>query len=214
MFVVKRKLAAFATKENMFNQSINLEAKKLVKQRNLRVKLPKVEPPGFIDEMKQLKKKITRISDTWQVRLITEMLIVLLLGRWLVYICQSCNAVFLLTDGTHLVRFDTNVNFTYLPDFPHVYKEDTTVQNFVKVNNMIYVISCISGKSAIRINASDPTAVWVEMKWKDKYKNKKYIAFKDAILAIGSQSDYMNYDCQSTLPKSSAVYMYNTTTNI
>ena len=214
MLVVKQKLDAFSTKENMFNQSINLEAKKLVKQRNLRVKLPKVEPPGFIDEIKQLNKAITRISNIWQVRLITAMLIVLLLGRWLVYICQSCNAVFLLTDGTHLVRFDTNVNFTYLPDFPHVYKEDTTVQNFVKVNNMIYVISCISGKSAIRINASDPTAVWVEMKWKDKYKNKKYIAFKDAILAIGSQSDYMNYDCQSTLPKSSAAYMYNTTTNI
>jgi len=207
---VKKDLENFSTMENVCK--IDQAVKALVEERKLKKEIPKSKQSSLLFKLKLFKDDVEKISNTWQARVFSTIFIILVLVFILSY--RQSGAVFLLSDGAHLVRYDiASFNHTYLPKFPLAHQEDTTVQNLVKVNDMVYVISCIEFRRAIRINLSDPSATWESIAWKDKYKNRKHIAFKDSIFAIGTQSDYMNDDCQHTLTKSSEAYMFNTLKN-
>jgi len=184
--------------------------KKLVEQRNLKTKLPQLLKPGMGFALKKwIREKILKNCSRNLIILILISLLVY--GLWL----ESDSAMFMLINGKHLKIYDTHFYLTSFTGIPPYYQETTTIQNFVKVRDMAYVISCIKDKPVIRINMSDRNSTWDEVYWNNEFKNRKYISFKDSIFAIGSQSDYMNHDCQyNYIPGSSAAYMYNTTTNI
>ena len=125
---------------------------------------------------------------------------------------EEIEGMFLLVDGKRLEKFDISENVTVLADFPDFFQEQTTVQNIVKLKNLVYIISCLNKKTALRTNLSKPALTWNELEWGDAYKNRKYISFKDSIMAIGTQNDYMDYDCQHPIIESSLAFLYNTTT--
>ena len=215
---VKRDLSTLAEKDNIFDKATDQDARTLVKQRNLKTKLSEAKPLNIICIVKQwcedIDKTVNARLNTWPARLIIGIIIIILVINRFDCSFQNSGAIFLLSDGKYLVKYDiASFNHSYLPEFPKTYQEQTTVQNFVKVNDIVYVISCVQHKAAIQINVSDPVSKWRDVKWSNMYKNKKYISVKDSILAIGTQSDYMNFDCQNTIPGPSATaFMYNTTT--
>jgi len=103
---------------------------------------------------------------------------------------------------------------TLLSDLPASRKEKETIQNIVKVRDMVYIITCQKGKSAIRINLSQSILFWEEVEWDDRYKNMKLIAFEDSIITLGAQADYMNKKCNLFSLESKFAYMYNTTSGV
>ena len=63
---------------------------------------------------------------------------------------------------------------------------------------------------------TDPTFSYEELEWDNKYKNRKHIAFKDSIMAVGTQIDFVNYDCgtQHSMVESADAFLFNITTNV
>ena len=56
----------------------------------------------------------------------------------------------------------------------------------------MFVTSFNITKNALKVNLSESSLKWKEIEWKNEYKGKKYIAYKDSIFAAGMNFDHMN----------------------
>ena len=135
------------------------------------------------------------------------------------------SVVFLAMNETGLIKHDIgNKTVTTLLHFPKSYVSNFHVPNFVKVNNIVYVISEISNKSILRVNLSQTNLFWETLNWNEQYKYRSYIAHKDSIFSVGAQYDYLSLDWKHRenfqLAQSRTrlgcdhAYLYNVTTNV
>jgi len=81
--------------------------------------------------------------------------------------------------------------------------------DIVNVKDMIYVISHHNFQPALRLNISQLNWTWEEIEWKNEYKNRRYIAYKDSILAIGLKP---TEDIKATMLGSNKTDIFNATT--
>ena len=84
-----------------------------------------------------------------------------------------------------------NKNISTILHLPKTAVETQHVPNVVKVNEWIYITNFKENKSAMKLNLSESSLTWKKVKWKNKYKNKKYTAIKDSILAVGSPYNFV-----------------------
>ena len=129
---------------------------------------------------------------------------------------QNFSGVFLQINASTVSKFNLNnqsinIIFNYRP---YDQKAPTVVPNVVKVKDTVYLISYSNTEDIVRVNLSDPKLTQKKTQWKNQYKSKKYLAFKDCIFAVGSQSDYMSesYIQNRKVMKSARAYLFNTTT--
>ena len=100
--------------------------------------------------------------------------------------------IFLAINETTLNKYNiVDKNISTILHLPKTAVETRYVPNVVKVNEWIYITNFKENKSAMKLNLSESSLTWKKVQWKNKYKNKKYIAIKDSILAVGSHYDFM-----------------------
>ena len=119
---------------------------------------------------------------------------------------QECSFTFLAVKRREysLMKYDIcNKNFTTLVGPLQLLPKATvfSVANAVKVQNMAYMFITTSlGHYGLCANLSNPSINWDYIQWKAENYKKKFIAFKDAILAAGTPSDY-NVDFNGVVNK-------------
>ena len=184
---VEKRLNELATKQQIYSKKTNSKIEQLISRRKLNTPLPKCQ------------KSKTSVRK-WAALLVAITAIVLAIiydiaNRQLN--TKNAAIVFLGLDPKSLTKYEwehgskpNNVT-TYLP-FPMAFQSDDSVPDFVKVNDLVFVTSFSITKNALKVNLSESPLKWKEIKWKNEYKGRKYIAYKDSIFAAGMNFDHMN----------------------
>ena len=234
--VVKKRLDKLAKNKQIYDKMTNFQVESLIDSR-------KLKSPSPICHMKRSSKILPTIKSNKQAIVLRLALFIAIAAIILVTTNKKTNRhlstkntaiVFLSVDTKSLIKYEwkhksKQINASILMRFPKTFESNYTVPDFVKVHNLVFVTSFSNTHNTLMVNLSESSLKWKEIEWKNEYKCRKYIAYKDSIFAVGIYFDHMNGRSMShsviksmnqtvlnaylsILPYYQA-YLYNTTTN-
>ena len=219
---VKQSLHQLTEKEQIYNKTIDAEARRLIKKRNLKPPLPEVKTATKFVAIKRILQRHEHGQLLLNYSVIVTIIIVVILSALIAtYQTQimSSSCSFLAVNSEGISKFDLtsdNGNITTLLHFPKPLHPLDNVPYIIPVNDVVYVISSdVKVEIMLRVNLSKTPLTWENLDWEIMHKNRKYIAFKDSILAIGrpySSYRYMGFAGNYVRSGCPFTDLFNTTT--
>ena len=202
MSSMKNNLNALAQSENIYDNQITKDAKSIVVHR----KLITYESRKTQSHQFSVKRLLLSIFQ-WFVYIFSFIIaskiifwiLSLTLQMWFTSFVKIPTkseepVIFFLIDGVKLQKPSIIGRTSYPPTFfPRAFMttNPADMQSIVKINDLVYLISSLTNQNAYRTNVSvsDPYTSWEKVKWPDRYKNRRYIAYKDSIFAVGAYNN-------------------------
>ena len=199
---VKQRLDELHQNQKICKDETDIEAKRLMTHRNLNTtELPAKELLRTTPIEEQVTKESTGKRSAYCISLIISAMLVGFFSFAIrlqhsqqadITKTMTYSVIFLAINETTLNKYNiVDKNISTILHLPKTAVETRYVPNVVKVNEWVYITNFKENKCAMKLNLSESSLTWKKVQWKNKYKNKKYIAIKDSILAVGSHYDFM-----------------------
>ena len=204
--VLEKRLNKLAQNERIYDRETDSQVSYLISHRNLKSLLPvcrKKQSRKTSAATKKSKKRVI-VQPALFISIAVIILTLMIKRESLQPNANNPAIVFLAVEPKSLTKYEwqhnatkTNVKISTLFRFPKAFEGKYSAPDFVKIHDLVFLTNFANTKSMLKTNLSDSPFQWKEINWNNEYKYRKYIAYKDSILAVGSYIDYISHSNMS-----------------
>ena len=204
--VVEKRLNKLAQNEQIYDRETNSQVSYLISHRKLKSSLT-VHPKKQSRKMSVATKtseKCAILQLAFFISIAVVILAVMIKRESLQPNANNAAIVFLAVEPKSLTKYEwqhnatkANVKISTLFRFPKAFEGKYSAPDFVKIHDLVFLTNFANTKSMLKTNLSDSPFQWQKINWNNEYKHRKYISYKDSILAVGSYFDYISHSKMS-----------------